>query len=131
VNAHRGSLSRGDAGALLDQVRIPGRRLSQWDRKHGAIPVDHVPPEQQRDTEATFLERDALCFGAVFGPDGVEERAPAAFADLLPAAIGNRAAQCRALGHLADLLLERHPLQQLVDAILDTGRRGCGERAAK
>jgi hypothetical protein len=117
VDAGGGNLDRGDPGDPLDQTGVPGRghrQLGGEDRGAGpeAVPVDAVLGHQQGNGQPGLR-------GQVHRLEqprrrGVQDRAgqPRGH-DLLQVATRVE------LEHLPDLLGQRHPAQQVVDAVLD------------
>ena len=117
-----GGLGRGDPRRSLDGRRVPATRLAQGDREDRAVAVDHVEAEEQRDLQPRLLDGQVLGLVDVPRPADVEERADQARAG---SGRGARRGPATSFGdavellQLADLLLEGHPREQLVDPPLD------------
>ena len=118
-----GGFRGGGARRSLPQVRIEGRRLGQRDGEDGAVAVDHVEGEQQRHAEPRFLDRDPLHLARLLGAPQIADRAdPARFDRGHVVARHLRAGDHpagRDQGHLADLLLERHGVEELSETTVD------------
>ena len=134
---------------VLHQLRIPRGGQAQRHRVDGAVTVDHVGAEQDRDAQAA-VHRRLLEAAGLLGADHVEHRAQLA---LLGQVVGvhmvaglrvhrDRGARigrggCRralvvVLHQLADLLGQGHLLQQRIDLMLDLPARPAGRwRAAR
>ena len=115
-------------GRLANQLRVPTCRLAERDRKDGAVAVDHVTPEHQRDTQPALFHRDLLdCVGQPHA-GLVHHRAELTLAhELVHLAAGDQmfhvagrlAADPIHLPHLPDLLVERHLREQGLSAGVD------------
>jgi hypothetical protein len=101
--------------------------------------VDHVHAEQQGDVQPRFLDCDPLQRAGRPGAGDVELGADPAGADqsalgIVDPAVGAALPAAWALDELADLLLDRHPGEQILDAgggaldLLRRGRGGGGEK---
>ena len=119
VDPGRGRLAGGDPGGLFGRVEVPRRRLGERDREDGPEPVDHVVPDDQRDPEAALADGHLLRAARVGGPVDVEVRADAAGADVVLAALRHgrpgHGPLAGVLRELPELLLERHPRQEVLD----------------
>src|SRR6056300_1566998 len=94
--------------ALLDKRRVPGCRLAQWNREHGLETVDHIAANQQRNSEAAFLDRNALQLVNNVHVHNIENGPYEAFAQLL-AEVFRRIPVARIyLTHLPDFLGQGH-----------------------
>ena len=117
-----GGFRGGGARRSLPQVRIEGRRLGQRDREDGAVAVDHVESEQQRHAQPGLLDRDPLHLACLVSAPQVADRAdPARFDRGHVVARHLRAGDHpagRDQGHLADLLLESHGVEELLETIV-------------
>src|SRR5688572_12456843 len=51
---------RGDTTGSFGERRVPRRSLCEWNGKDGAIPVNRVEPEQQRNFQPRFFNGNAL-----------------------------------------------------------------------
>ncbi len=112
-------LDRGGARGALPQVGIEGAGLGDRHREQGAVAVDHVVAEEQRDLQPRFLHRHALHGGDLGRADEVDETADLAVAHRVGGvARGDGARQRRAPGQhveLPGLLGEGHGGDQCVD----------------
>ena len=122
-------------GGRLPERGVEGAGLGERDREDGAEAVDDVEPEEERDAEAALLDRDALRRAHSLPAPEVEEAA-----DLARPQVGvDVAADLRAGdgevgaedGELADLLVERHPADEIRDlrgrrAQVEPGQRRAG-----
>ena len=105
---------------LADQFRIPTGGLPQGNRENGAVPVDHVLAEDQRNPEPAFLGdrcASALCAGVPASKEGT----PAALTDLFFGLVGEAAEDI--LRHLPEFFLERHAGEQRVNFLFGLRRR--------
>ena len=116
VDAFGGGLARRGAGGLADEVRIPTGGFAEGDGEDGAEAVDDVASEDQGDLKAALFHGDALGFGAVGRSAGVQERAPAAAADLFLYGGGDGDLHRGGLRHLAEFLFEGHSGDEAGDA---------------
>ncbi len=122
-------LDSGHPSRGLDGLQVPARGLGQGHREHRPVAVDHVVPEEQRDPQPGVLHRQLLGGASGLGPDDIQHRAHQAGPDVLEALLcaaffrrrTGDVVEARVLVHLADLLVQRHLPQQLVDASLDLG----------
>ena len=136
LHARGGRFRRGHVRHVLHQLRIPRGGQAQRHRVDGAVAVDHVGTEQDRDPQAAvhrrFLETTGL-----LRADHVEHRAQfTLFRQLVGVDMvtgfridrdrafrigrgGRRRALVVVLHQLADLLGQGHLLQQRVDFLLD------------
>ena len=108
-----------DMRGLADQFRVPTRGLSQRDGEDGAIAMDDVAAENQRNAQPAFVERDALQCSALLGIAEIHDGAPAARANIVADLRVGSGIAGRRLRKLAEFLLQRHACQQRVDEALD------------
>ena len=110
---------RGDAGGFLHRVHVPACRLAQRDWEDGAVTVDHVVTEHQRNLQPRVLDCELLQFAGVTGGIGVEDIADLTGADILLIAVAHgragRFPVARQQRELTDLFLQRHLADQLVE----------------
>ena len=138
VQPGRGDLGRGHGPDPADQVRVTGRTEpdvvgEQGRTEHVVVSVDRVGRPRERDTEPTALVGPLA--GPVVGIGGlgpvgrgrvlvvareraaaVQDRAQPVLGDL----VGRHLPEV-GLDHLPDLLLERHPRQDICDERLTAG----------
>jgi len=139
VNAPRGGLRGGDPRRSLDGGQVPTRRFAERHGKHRAVAVNYIMTEQQRDVQPAVFHRELLRLARGLGADDVENRAHLAAFDLLIeievfAARRRRTdkvERAAVLVELADLFVERHAPEEIVDLLLGCryDQRGAGERA--
>ena len=113
-------LDGGNAGGACFDRWIPARRHRQRHREDGAIAVDHVSAEQERDAEPRFFHRDPLHLARFGGAGDIEIGTDAPLADARALAIVDQAvrralAPAGDLDELAHLLGDRHSRQQGFD----------------
>ncbi len=123
--AHGQAVGRGFPRRLARRQR-PGLRveqagLGQGNRKQGAVSMDDVEPDQQRNAETGFLHRQALHLAHRSRPDQVQQIADLAAPDRLGRVAGDdRPGHCIAGGghrELAELFRQRHLAHQLLDPV--------------
>jgi hypothetical protein len=119
VDAGLRSLQGRDAGTLADDVGVPGRGLADGYRHYGLETVNHVAADEQRNTEAAFLDRDALQLVHRIDVDLVDDRADLSAAQRVAQRFHRRVDPRMDLVHLSDLFRQRHPAEQLGDAVVD------------
>ncbi len=120
-------LGGGVLGSEPDQLGVEGRRQAERDRRHGAVTVDHVAPEEHRDPEAALACEGldlvdhpgqhalvALVAGGRAG--GVQARADAAVAQRLGVLGGVDVGDLVGLAHL---VVQGHLGHQRVEPRLD------------
>ena len=98
----------------LDELRVPGRGLSQGNGQHRPESVNHIPGQQQRDSETAFLHGDPLQLVRHVHIDHVEQRADLPGSDGA-AQVRRDFARVMGLDHLADLLTDRHAAHEIHD----------------
>ena len=114
------SLFGGDARRLLPQIR---RELTRFRQRHGkdrVVAMDHVETHEQGNAETGFLDREALDSARfVRAPEVEQVSDPPGSNPLLQvselAGTGDHAGRSDHI-ELPDLFLERHLLEQCVDA---------------
>ena len=121
VQAGGARLLGGERGGLFHHHRIPAGGERERHGQDRAVSVDHVHREQERDTEARFLDRNLLQLAQRLGAGDVEEGAHLAAAHavhhaLVEARVERLLPAAGDLVHLADLLSQRHLADQLADA---------------
>ena len=114
-----GRLDGGHAGARLHEGGVEGRRQPQRNGENRVEPVDDVPAHEERYPEAGLLHADALELIDLDGVHLVQDGPDLALAKGV-GIVGHLPARGD-LVHLADLLGQGHPGQELVDALLDFG----------
>ena len=121
MQARRPGLLRCDPARLFRHIQIPARRQCEGHRQDGAIAVDHVHCEKKRNTKARLRHCYALQRAQWFGTGNVEQRAHLA----APHPVEHRRIEPRVqrllpsagyLGHLPQLLGERHPADEVAHA---------------
>ena len=115
-----GRLRRRDPSRPLPQVRVERPHLGERQREDGAVAMNDIHDEEQRNAEAGLLERDPLYLAGPLRAPQIADRADPSGADGLqivdrPAGAGDGLPR-RDQGHLADLLLEGHRGQERFDA---------------
>src|SRR5947209_3606612 len=118
---------------LLDERWIPSGGERERDGIGGAVSVDDVEPEDERNVQARFFYGDALDVVGLGGSGEIEERADATFCCEFAVIVASRAgaggSAGRVLHQLAVLLFQRHLLEKSLHALLDlrvVGPRGGG-----
>ena len=117
-----GGLPGAEPGVVVGHLRVEGARRRQRDREHGAVAVDGVVGEQDRDVQPGLLHGDVLQMVDLHGVDQAEDAAHAG----LGVGVGDLP-----VGEQLDLLQllpQGHPAQQVVHALLD---RLAGRRSAR
>ena len=114
-----GRLDGRHAGSRLHEGGVEGRRQAQRDGEYGMEPVDDVPAHEERNPEPGLLHADALEFIDLHGIHLVQDGPDLALAEGV--GIVGHISACGDLVHLADLLGQGHPGQELVHAALDFG----------
>jgi hypothetical protein len=117
----RRRFDRSDSGGAFDDRLVPAAGQGQRDRKDGAIAVNHVHREQERNAESRFLDGDPLQRSRRMGACDVEIRADQSGADAVPLFVIDAAVRAflpaaGELHELAKLLIDRHGRDQLFDA---------------
>ena len=112
---------RGDARGALPQIDVEGRGLRQRDRKHRAVAVDDVVAEEQGNAEAGLLDRHALHLAGELGAVEIQHAAELAGLERRHVIPGHDRAGHGHVGRehieLADLLLDGHGAEELLDAL--------------
>ena len=98
---------------LLDECGVPGSRLSERDRPDRAEAMNDIPCGDQGYAQTGLLHRHALQAVDLFGTDDIEDRAHLALAD--ECFFLFRVPRRVELVHLPDLLLQRHPREEIVN----------------
>ncbi len=117
-------LGGGDGGGALDARGVPTARLGERDGEDGAVAVNHVEAEDERDFETRAFDGDALQLVRVPHAAHVQGRAEQTFADefrvlILEAPVGVAVE----LLELSEFLFERHPREQRLDSPLHVAPR--------
>ena len=118
VHAGRGCLARRDVRHALGRRGVPAGGHRERDRKGGAVAVNHVIAEEQRDVQPRLRDGDALRVAGGGGAGDVQEPSHLSFADHLHLRRAGPGVDRRQI-QLAHLLLERHPGKQGVDQTID------------
>jgi hypothetical protein len=113
----------------LEGLDVPAGRLGEGDREHGPVAVDDVETEDQWDAQPAVLDRELLCPPGGLGAGDIEHAADKTTADPLESflsvlVVWRRSRDVEVAGvevELADLLLQRHLFEELVDVALDVG----------
>ena len=131
VQAGRSCFVGGHLGGTLYGFGVPGAGHSQVDGENGAEAVYDIIAEEQRNTEAGFVNRDFLELAGVIGRVGVEDVAAASLAYVVDIAFAHAGAGYRPVAGeqdgLPDFLLESHFTQQFFYAgIRPFGAAGAG-----
>ena len=127
MDAGGGGLDGRGAGGALGQIGLETGGLAQRDRKHRPHTVDHIGPEQKRDTQPALLDGHPLGLTRQGGAHPVEQGADATGPNLfhrrrgvagdgLGVHVGREGAH--GVGEdaqLSDLLFDRHPGDQILD----------------
>src|SRR5271170_1658382 len=117
VDADGASLPRRDALPFFFDRRIPGSGHRDGHGEDGAEAMNDVEAEDERDVEAGLLDGDVLELVDHGGVGHKQQRAELALGDGIRYFV--RLAKHKLLAKLADLLLERHLLQQRGNACVD------------
>ena len=113
----RGSFLPRDAFRLLNQLRIETARAGNGNWKSSAITVDHVVAKQDWNLEPRLFQRNFLQSIGVRSAQHIKQGADFPFAhQVFGLFIG-----AAVLHQLPDFFLERHLLDQRIDALF-----GCG-----
>jgi len=117
VEARGRGLVGGVGGGRLPQRGIEGAGLGERDGEDGAEAVDHVEGEEERHAEARLLDRRALRLAHGVAAPEVEDAAEPARAHVRGHVDRHGRAGHGVVGaedgQLADLLLERHPPDEI------------------
>ena len=112
-------LARGLARRALPGLAVERRGLCERHGEHGAVAVDHVEADQERNAEPRLLDGDSLHVVNWARADEVEQVADRPVADRVRGIAGDHGPRDGVAGgghrELAELLGQRHPLHQLVD----------------
>ena len=113
--AVRGRLCGGLPRRQRPQRRIEQRRLAQGYGEQGAVAMNHVESDEQRNAETRLLDRQPLHVPHMMGPDHVEEIADGAVLDRLRRIPRDHRARHRVAGgrhgELAELFSQSHLTQ--------------------
>ncbi len=125
VQAVGAGLDGRHATAKGDGLEIPARRQRQADREDGAVAVNDVVGEKDRNAQATAQRR--ILHGAVVGAgDRIEGGANASGSDLLDDPLARHVTTDADQPQLADLLHQGHALEQGFDQRLPVIQRQRG-----
>ena len=125
VDAGPRGLARGDACSLPHDLRVPCRGLAERYRHDGLETVNHVAADEQGNTEAAFLDGNALQFVYRVDVHLVDDRADPPFPQVLAEFLHGIHVARMNLVHLPDLLRQRHPGKQCGNALVGLRRSAC------
>ncbi len=123
-----GGLEGGDARTTRDELRVPTRRLAQWNREDGLEAVNDVPPDQQRYSQTVFLDGDPLQFVYRIDIHFVQDGSDAPLDDGFSQWRWDVTAGTVDQTQLPDLFVQGHLRQQLVNPLVGGRRMICFER---
>ena len=126
VNAHRRRLAGGNGLRPLEQFRLPRARLRQRNREGGAETVNRVVSENQRDAEPALFDGDVLqsvSLRRCFDQFAAAEKRTGGTAAKPVGEIRRGIGVAVQLLELPDFFRQRHPLEQIGDALWDRLRR--------
>ena len=103
---------------MFYEIRVPGGSQAQRNGQHGPEAVNHIPGQQERDTQTAFLRGDSLQLVRDVYIHHIEQRAYPAGLDG-GAQVRGDSARIVDLDHLTDLFLQAHLLDDLNNSRLD------------